>query len=184
MKDKKNLVMVIIIGITISLFFCFNTTVFATTGTVTTSDLRLRKEENTTSEILTLLNENDEVEIISENGDWYKVKSYDSSGNASYATDANGEIIKVGDKVKLTSKVGDSSTYVMDVNNAAFEPGTNVQIYENNNTVAQRFTFLASNTSGYYNHNYMILISHHQKKMVISLGLYYLKIFPISIHLS
>lgn len=83
--------------------------------------------------------------------DWYKVKSYDSSGNASYATDANGEIIKVGDKVKLTSKVGDSSTYVMDVNNAAFEPGTNVQIYENNNTVAQRFTFLASNTSGYYN---------------------------------
>lgn len=74
MKDKKNLVMVII-GITISLFFCFNTTVFATTGTVTTSDLRLRKEENTTSEILTLLNENDEVEIISENGDWYKVKS-------------------------------------------------------------------------------------------------------------
>ena len=83
--------------------------------------------------------------------DWYKVKSYDSSGNASYATDANGEIIKVGDKVKLTSKVGDSSTYVMDVNSAVFESGTNVQIYENNNTNAQRFTFLASNTSGYYN---------------------------------
>ena len=83
--------------------------------------------------------------------DWYKVKSYDSSGNASYATDANREIIKVGDKVKLTSKVGDSSTYVMDANNAVFESGTNVQIYENNNTNAQRFTFLASNTFGYYN---------------------------------
>ena len=73
MKDKKNLVMVIIIGITISLFFCFNTTVFATTGTVATSDLRLRKEESTSSEVIMLLNENDEVEILSESGDWYKV---------------------------------------------------------------------------------------------------------------
>ena len=44
MKDKKSMVMVIIIGITLSLFLCFNTTVFATTGTVTTNDLRLRKD--------------------------------------------------------------------------------------------------------------------------------------------
>ena len=80
MKDRKNMVMVIIIGITISLFLCFNTTVFATTGTVTTSDLRLRKEENTSSEIITLLDENDEVEILSENGDWYKVKANDKVG--------------------------------------------------------------------------------------------------------
>ena len=80
MKDRKNMVMVIIIGITISLFLCFNTTVFATTGTVTTSDLRLRKEENTSSEILTLLDENDEVEILSENGEWYKVKANDKVG--------------------------------------------------------------------------------------------------------
>ena len=80
MKDRKNMVMVIIIGITISLFLCFNTTVFATTGTVTTSDLRLRKEENTSSEIITLLDENDEVEILSKNGDWYKVKANDKVG--------------------------------------------------------------------------------------------------------
>ena len=74
MKDTKNMVMVIVIGITISLFLCFNTTVFATTGTVITSDLRLRKEDTTSSEVLKLLDENDEVEIISNNGDWYKVK--------------------------------------------------------------------------------------------------------------
>ena len=83
--------------------------------------------------------------------DWYKVKSYDSSGNESYATYSNGEIIKVGDKVKLVSKVGDSSTYVMDVDGAVFESGRNVQIYENNNTTAQQYTFLASATAGYYN---------------------------------
>ena len=34
MKDKKSMVMIIIIGITLSLFLCFNTTVFATTVTV------------------------------------------------------------------------------------------------------------------------------------------------------
>ena len=75
MKDRKNMVMIIVIGITISLFLCFNTTVFATTGKVITSDLRLRKEDTTSSEILKLLDENDEVEIISDNGDWYKVKA-------------------------------------------------------------------------------------------------------------
>lgn len=91
MKDKKNLVMVIIIGITISLFFCFNTTAFATTGIVTTSDLRLRKEESTKSEILTLLDENDKVEIISENGDWYKVKA---NGKVGYVSK---QFIKVKD---------------------------------------------------------------------------------------
>ena len=47
MKDKKSMVMIIIIGITLSLFLCFNTTVFATTGTVTTNDLRLRKDKST-----------------------------------------------------------------------------------------------------------------------------------------
>lgn len=74
MKDKKSMIMVIIIGITLCLFFCFNTTVFATTGTVTTGELRLRKGSSTSSEILDLLEENQEVEILSEDGDWYKVK--------------------------------------------------------------------------------------------------------------
>lgn len=81
MKDRKSMIMIIVIGITISLFLCFNTTVFATTGTVTTSDLRLRKENSTTSSIIALLDENDEVEIISEDGDWYKVKV---DGNVGY----------------------------------------------------------------------------------------------------
>lgn len=89
MKDRKSMIMVIIIGITISLFLCFNTTVFATTGTVTTSDLRLRKENSTTSSIIALLDENDEVEIISEDGDWYKVKV---DGNVGYV---NKQYIKV-----------------------------------------------------------------------------------------
>ena len=83
MKDKKSMVMIIIIGITLSLFLCFNTTVFATTGTVTTNDLRLRKDKSTSSEILELLDENTEVEIISEDGDWCKIKSGNKVGYVS-----------------------------------------------------------------------------------------------------
>ena len=98
MKDRKNMVMVIIIGITISLFLCFNTTVFATTGTVTASDLRLRKEENTSSEILTLLDENTQVEILSENGDWYKVKANDKVGFV------NKQFIKVKDDNNVSNE--------------------------------------------------------------------------------
>ena len=83
MKDKKSMVMVIIIGITLSLFLCFNTTVFATTGTVTANDLRLRKDKSTSSEILELLDENTEVEVISEDGDWCKIKSGNKVGYVS-----------------------------------------------------------------------------------------------------
>ena len=80
MNDTKNMVMVIIIGITISLFLCFNTTVFATTGTVTSDNLRLRKESNASSSIVDLLDINQKVEILGEDGEWYKVKANDKVG--------------------------------------------------------------------------------------------------------
>ncbi|MBP3708390.1 MAG: C40 family peptidase [Clostridia bacterium] len=92
MKDKKSMSMIIIVGVIISLFLFVNTTVFATTGTVVTSDLRLRKEESTSSEVLDLLDENDKVEIISENGDWYKVKA---NGKVGYVSK---EYIKLKDE--------------------------------------------------------------------------------------
>ena len=80
MKDKKSMIMVIAIGLAICLFLSFNTTVFATTGTVTTGELRLRRENSTSSQIIDLLDENQEVEIIGEDGDWYKVKVNDNIG--------------------------------------------------------------------------------------------------------
>ena len=83
MNDRKNMAMIIVVGIIIVLFLFVNTTAFATTGIVTTSDLRLREEENSSSEILDLLDENDKVEILSENGDWYKVKANGKIGYVS-----------------------------------------------------------------------------------------------------
>lgn len=56
-------------------------TSFADTGKVNVSATRLRKENNTDSDIITNIYENDEVEIIGEAGEWYQVK-YD--GNTGY----------------------------------------------------------------------------------------------------
>ena len=119
MKDKKSMVMIIIIGITLSLFLCFNTTVFATTGTVTTNDLRLRKDKSTSSEILKLLDENTEVEIISEDGDWCKIKS----GN------------KVGYVSKQYIKVKDSNNTTKNENKNEVKNETNS---ENKNTTTEQ----------------------------------------------
>lgn len=54
----------------------FNT--YANTGTVKVSATRIRKEPNTTSEIITNIYEGDEIEIVGEEGEWLKItyKSY------------------------------------------------------------------------------------------------------------
>ena len=57
--------------------FMLGSTVFASTGTVTTDGLRMRKEASTDGEIVTSLNNGAQVEIVEKVGDWYKVKYYD-----------------------------------------------------------------------------------------------------------
>ena len=46
---------------------------YAETATVITETLRLRKEPTTDSNILRNLDEGDELEVISQEGDWYKI---------------------------------------------------------------------------------------------------------------
>ena len=111
MKDKKSMAMIVIIGITIILFLCFNTTVFATTGTVSTSDLRLRKEESTSSQVLALLDENEKVEILGQNGDWYKVKA---NGKVGYVSK---QYIKVKEENVISNNTIDQNNNDNDKNN-------------------------------------------------------------------
>lgn len=60
---------------------CISTNlVFANTGKVNIQATRVRKEANTTSTIVTVIYENDEVEILEESGDWYKVKYKNDTG--------------------------------------------------------------------------------------------------------
>ena len=76
-----------------SLICCIAVYTFATTGIVKTDNLRLRKEDSTSSEILTLLSLDDKVEVISktDNG-WYKVKYKEYEGYVS------GEYLNVQDE--------------------------------------------------------------------------------------
>lgn len=55
--------------------------IYAAQGAVTTDGVRVRKEPSTDSAIITVLNKSAKVEIISETGDWYKIKY---TGNGEY----------------------------------------------------------------------------------------------------
>lgn len=65
---KKLLILAIYIGLII-----INTNVYASTGKTTNETTRLRKEPSTDSDIVALISQDTEVEIISEEEEWYKV---------------------------------------------------------------------------------------------------------------
>lgn len=78
---KKQIIVSLICGIVLC---CGAVYTFATTGTVNTDNLRLRKENSTSSDILTLISLGDKVEVISKTEDgWYKVKYKDYEGYVS-----------------------------------------------------------------------------------------------------
>lgn len=161
MKDRKNMVMIIIIGITISLFLCFNTTAFATTGKVANDNLRLRKEKNTTSEILTLLDQNAEVEIVNEDGDWYKIKANGKVGyvNKQYIKlqNSNNNLTSTANNVtnsannstnnlvETESKVESNNVAINNVNttNSTIENSQTGETVENTTKTIQYATILA-----------------------------------------
>lgn len=76
MKRKITYIIVIIIALMIILPIKS----FGTTATITTEGLNLRKEASTESNIIEVLNKNDKVELISEDGEWCKVKHNSNEG--------------------------------------------------------------------------------------------------------
>lgn len=81
------------------------TTSFASTGTVTASALKLRKEPNTSAEVITSIYEDSSVEILEENGEWFKVK-YD--GETGYV--ASKFIKKGSSSTKTENKTTNTAT--------------------------------------------------------------------------
>lgn len=75
----KNKIVFITI-ILISILFIGSISSLAATATVNTDELRMRKEANTTSEIITYLYIGNEVEIIEQADTWYKIKYQDKEG--------------------------------------------------------------------------------------------------------
>ena len=58
----------------------FTSSAFAATGKVTGKSVRLREEANTKSSILETISKNTEVEVLSEEENWYKVSYKDQEG--------------------------------------------------------------------------------------------------------
>ncbi len=75
MKYAKKIMLFAIILIALGI-----SKVYAVTGTVTTDGVRVRKEPNTNSGIVTILNKSASLEIIEEVDGWYKIK-YTDYGN-------------------------------------------------------------------------------------------------------
>lgn len=74
--QKIALVLVIILAIIIGLTY----TTFAVTGKITVETVRVRSEATTESKTLVMGNLGESVEILGQEGDWYKVKYNDQEG--------------------------------------------------------------------------------------------------------
>lgn len=90
MKSKKEIIVGIILAVLIILV---SNKSMATTATVNTDTLKLRKEASTDSDVLSLLNLGEKLEVIEKAGDWYKVKVNNKTGYVSK------DYIKVSEKV-------------------------------------------------------------------------------------
>lgn len=115
MKCKKLIVIAII---TLLLILICTTTCKATTAIVNTDTLKLRKEASTDSTVLELLNQGQELDIIEQSGDWYKVK----------VNNMTGFVHK--DYIKLNEEIANTNTQEPIVN----EVTENI-IPEDNNTI-------------------------------------------------
>lgn len=131
----------------IFVIFCFITitligTVLAETGTVNVSATRLRKENNTDSDIITNIYEGDKVEILGEAGEWYQVK-YD--GNTGYvkkeyltvkkSEEKNTNTVSNTAKNNTTNNVSNTESRKNTVvNNTNTEKTNTTNNVENNNT--------------------------------------------------
>lgn len=62
------------------LMIIFTIPSYATTASVNTETLNLRKEASTSADIVELLSQNEELEVLSQDGDWYKVKHGNNTG--------------------------------------------------------------------------------------------------------
>ena len=115
MKKKIKALLVILIYVGLILI---NTRVYGYSGKLLNDNTRLRKETSTTSQILDLISIGDKFEILSEEGEWYKV-TY--KGKTGYIRK---DMIKVEENQTNTSN---------EVQNTQ-SPETNQENTENSNT--------------------------------------------------
>ncbi len=92
---SKKIKILAIIVLYICLIF-INTKAYATTGTTTEETTRVRKEASTGSAIVVLISQGEEVEVVEESGEWYKVKYKD--GDNTYTGYIRQDLLKLDKK--------------------------------------------------------------------------------------
>lgn len=133
MKRKLILVNIIIAGA----ILLFTTKVNAATATVTTETLNLREKADTSSNVLELLNADEKLEIISEEGSWYKVKHGNNTGYVSK------DYVKVSGTVDSNTKNNDDTTTVTGKNQDSNNNTTQTSDFSNAN-VGDKITIKAN----------------------------------------
>ncbi len=126
MKSKMNIrsiVVMAILGI-ISLFF-INMSLAANTAKVTVETANLRETADANSKILVQLSQNQEIEIVEEAGEWYKVKSNNITGYV------RGDLLDVNkDETENTTTVETSSQSQENTNIESQEENTSTEKQE------------------------------------------------------
>ena len=124
MKRYKNLTIIVLMTM---FLLILNGKAEATTGKINTETARLREEPNTTSTILEQLNEKDEVEILEEEDNWYKVKA-----------NVNGQKITGYVSAKLVDAEKTTSTKVEDTANTTDNKTTEITPEVTTNTEPEK----------------------------------------------
>ena len=114
-KAKIGLIILAVIILTIS------TKVYATNGKANQETVRIRKEASTESSVVTLISLDEEVEVLSEEGEWYKIKyqtytgyvrkdMLDVDGKIETAQNTNSENTTSSEEIKDKIEIGYTGT--------------------------------------------------------------------------
>lgn len=140
-NHKSKYIIANIITGTIILMLVFTNKAKASIGTVTTETLNLRKEPSTSSVKLELLNEGDEVKIISEEGNWYKVQYKDKEGYVSK------DYVAIEDGQDIPQEPTSTQNKPEDSNNTDKTDDTNNPNDQNNPNTMEQDNSIRANTT-------------------------------------
>ena len=125
---KRKYILVNILIVMLILVFKFTNVANAATAIVSTETLNLREEASTSSKIIELLNEDDELEVISEEENWYKVKHGENVGYVSKdyvkvsGEIATNQVVTTLEEPQDIQKIDENATTIM------IKEGTQVRI--------------------------------------------------------
>lgn len=168
MKVLKRIFFIIVI----SFVFLVNVS-FAETGKVNTSAVRLRGEANTEAKIITNIYENEEVDILSETGDWYKVKYKDNTGYVKKEfinkENSNQPNNNKNTSNPVNSNTNNSTNTNNNNNNVSNNTTSTENTLENNNTVAQNENNQVEEPNSEQDSNNIVTISEVKLRAIPSL---------------